>query len=69
MTINDAICNSNRVEFYPTFKFFPPLSDNKTGMIREDEHTTNEKFMDDIIDFIETLPVKPSHYPDLSPFK
>ena len=69
LSINDEICNRNRVEFYPTFKFFAPLSDNRTVSNVEDEQTTSEKFMDDIIHFIEALPVKPPEYPNLSSFE
>ena len=70
MAINDEICNHNRVEFYPTFKFFPPYSTNRTVERREDETTPGEKFMDDIISFIEyEVPIKPPHFPELSSFK
>lgn len=64
---NDHICTANKVEFYPTFVFFPPNSDKLEGTKLDEDPPSNYEFMERIADYVQS--VQAPHWPSLAPFE
>jgi hypothetical protein len=66
---NFLICNTNQVREYPVFRWFPAYNQAQRGTVACNETSSMQKFMRNAINFLESEPNPPDHWPYLTSYE